>query len=110
VPRHSPEPNWAERLFEEVRRQVAGRAYATLADTVAAVDAFLDELDADPARVRRLRGRDWIDAAIATLPASRNKVAEPGEPGSIGASRVGTGRPAPSSRFPLALARERPWG
>ena len=58
----------AERLFEEVRRHVEGRVYATLADKVAAVAAFLEQLDADPARVRRLCGWDWITAAITTLP------------------------------------------
>jgi hypothetical protein len=68
LPRSSPELNPAERLFEEVRRHVEGRAYATLADKVAAVNDFLDELDADPARVRSLCGWDWIDAAIMTLP------------------------------------------
>lgn len=68
LPPYSPELNPAERLFEEVRRRVEGRVYATLADKVAAVDDFLDELDADPARVRSLCGWDWIDAAIMTLP------------------------------------------
>jgi transposase len=68
LPRYSPELNPAERLFEEVRRHVEGRVYATLADKVAAVNAFLDELDADPARVQSLCGWDWINAAIATLP------------------------------------------
>lgn len=68
LPRYSPELNPAERLFEEVRRHVEGRVYATLADKVAAVNAFLDELDAAPARVRSLCGWDWINAAIATLP------------------------------------------
>jgi hypothetical protein len=68
LPPSSPELNPAERLFEEVRRHGEGHVYATLADKVAAVDAFLDEFDADPARVRGLRGWDWIDAAIASLP------------------------------------------
>ena len=68
LPRYSPELNPAERLFEEVRRHVEGRVYATLADKVAAVTAFLEDLDADPARVRSLCGWDWINAAIATLP------------------------------------------
>lgn len=68
LPPYSPELNPAERLFEEVRRHVEGHVYATLADKVAAVTAFLEELDADPARVRRLRGWDWITATIATLP------------------------------------------
>ena len=46
LPRYSPELNPAERLFEEVRRHVEGRVYATLADKVTAVNAFLDDLDA----------------------------------------------------------------
>jgi transposase len=69
LPPYSPELNPAERLFEEVRRHVEGRVYATLADKVAAVNAFLAELDADPARVRSLCGWAWINATIATLPA-----------------------------------------
>ena len=75
LPPYSPELNPAERLFEEVRRHVEGRVYATLADKVAAVNDFLDELDADPARVRSLCGWAWIDAAIATLPAPLEKAA-----------------------------------
>jgi hypothetical protein len=68
LPPYSPELNPAERLFEEVRRRVEGRVYATLDAKVADVQAFLEELDADPARVRRLCGWDWINAAIAALP------------------------------------------
>jgi hypothetical protein len=75
LPPYSPELNPAERLFEEVRRHVEGRVYATLADKVAAVNAFLHELDADPARVRSLCGWAWINAAIATLPASLENAA-----------------------------------
>jgi hypothetical protein len=68
LPPYSPELNPAERLFEEVRRHVEGHVYATLADKVAAVTAFLEELDADPARVRRLCGWAWITAASTALP------------------------------------------
>lgn len=68
LPPSSPELNPAERLFEEIRRLVAGRVYATLDAKVADVQEFLEERDADPPRVRRLRGWDWINAAIATLP------------------------------------------
>jgi transposase len=75
LPPYSPELNPAERLFEEVRRHVEGRVYATLADEVTAVNAFLDELDADPARVRSLCGWGWINAAIATLPEPLEKAA-----------------------------------
>jgi hypothetical protein len=71
LPPYSPELNPAERLFAEVRRQVEGHVYATLADKVAAVNACLHVLDADPARVRRLCGWTWINVAIATLPEPR---------------------------------------
>jgi DDE superfamily endonuclease len=69
LPPYSPELNPAERLFEEIRRRVEGRVYATLDAKVADVQAFLEQLDADPARVRRLCGWEWINTAIATLPA-----------------------------------------
>jgi hypothetical protein len=75
LPPYSPELNPAERLFEEIRRRVEGRVYATLDAKVAEVQAFLEELDADPARVRQLCGWDWITAAIATLPARLKKAA-----------------------------------
>jgi transposase len=68
LPPYSPELNPAERLFEEIRRQVEGRVYASLDEKVAAVQALLDELDTDPARVRRLCGWDWITDALAALP------------------------------------------
>jgi transposase len=68
-PPYAPELNPAERLIEEIRRAVDGRPYATLDDKIAAVDAFLIELDADPDRVRRLAGWDWIEQAFESLPA-----------------------------------------
>ncbi len=75
LPPYSPELNPAERLFEEVRRRVEGTAYATLADKVDAVEAFLRELDADPARVRSLCGWDWLAAAHDALPTLIDKAA-----------------------------------
>ena len=75
LPPYSPELNPAERLFEEVRRRVEGRVYTTLADKVDAVQAFLHELDADPARVRQLCGWDWLTAAQDALPAPEEKAA-----------------------------------
>jgi DDE superfamily endonuclease len=70
LPSYSPELNPAERLFEEIRRLVEGRVYATLDAKVADVQTFLEELDADPPRVRHLCGWDWINTAIASLPAT----------------------------------------
>ena len=63
-PAASPELNPAERVFEEVRRVVEGKCYATLADKQAAADDFLRELAAVPARVRSLAGYDWIITAL----------------------------------------------
>jgi hypothetical protein len=68
LPPYSPELNPAERLFEEIRRRFEGTVYVTLDAKVADVQAFLEELDADPPRVRRLCGWDWINAAVASLP------------------------------------------
>ncbi len=69
-PPYAPELNPAERLIEEIRRAVEGQIYPTLDAKVAAVDAFLAQLDADPARVQRLAGWDWIAQAFRQLPAS----------------------------------------
>ena len=68
LPPYSPELNPAERIFEELRRRVAGHPYATIADKRAVADAYLRELAADPARVRRLCGWSWLTAALDALP------------------------------------------
>jgi transposase len=75
LPPYSPELDPAERLFEEVRRQVEGRVYATLDAKAAAVDAYLEQLDANPARVRQRCGWDWIQTACDTLSADAPKAA-----------------------------------
>lgn len=75
LPPYSPELDPAERLFEEVRRQVEGRVYATLDAKAAAVDAYLEQLDANPARVRLRCGWDWIQTACDTLSADAPKAA-----------------------------------
>ncbi len=75
LPPYSPELTPAERLFDEVRRRVEGRVYATLDDKAAKVQAFLEELDADPARVRRRCGWDWLTAAQDALSAPEEKAA-----------------------------------
>ena len=64
-PAASPELNPAERVFEEVRRWVEGKCYATLADKQAAAELFLHGLAAAPERVRSLAGYDWIVAALS---------------------------------------------
>ncbi|MBI4504166.1 MAG: transposase [Chloroflexi bacterium] len=69
LPPYSPELNAAERIFEELRRAIEGRVYPTLADKVVAVEAGLARLDADPARIRSLAGRDWIEATVQQVAA-----------------------------------------
>ncbi len=68
LPPYSPELNPAERILEEIRRHVEGDIYATLTDKQAAVERYLGELDADPARVRSLVGWAWIQDALEQLP------------------------------------------
>jgi DDE superfamily endonuclease len=70
LPAYSPELNPAERVFQEVRRRVEGRCYATVAEKQAVADAYLTGLAADPARVRRLCGWPWLPAALNALPAA----------------------------------------
>ena len=70
LPAYSPELNPAERVFQELRRHAEGRLYATVADKQAVADAYLTELAADPARVRRLCGWQWLTAALDALPAA----------------------------------------
>jgi transposase len=68
LPPYSPELNPAERVFQELRRRLEGRTYATVADKQAAADAYLTDLAADPDRVRRLCGWDWLTNALNALP------------------------------------------
>jgi transposase len=69
LPPYSPELNPAERIFEEIRRRAEGRVYETLAAKQGEAEAYLQELAADPARVKRLCGWAWIGDAFAQLPA-----------------------------------------
>lgn len=64
LPPYSPELNPAERVFEEVRRRVEGREFTDLTAKQDAVEVYLKELAAAPARVRRLCGWAWIRAAL----------------------------------------------
>lgn len=70
LPAYSPELNPAERVFEEVRRRVEGRVYASVADKQAVAEAYLAELAAEPDRVRQLCGWEWLTAALDALPAA----------------------------------------
>lgn len=77
LPPYSPGLNPAERVFEEVRRHVEGRAYPSVAAKQEAVEAYLTALAADPARIRSLCG--WATAREPHGPARRQAVGA-GEP------------------------------
>lgn len=59
-PPYAPELNPTERVFEELRAAMEGVVYPTIEAKVAAVEAILEELDADSQRVRRLTSWQWI--------------------------------------------------
>ncbi len=67
-PPSSPELNPAERVIEAIRQRIEGLVYASLPDKYAAVNTFLEELDADPDRVRSLTGWAWIQENLDRLP------------------------------------------
>jgi hypothetical protein len=67
-PAYAPELNPVERVIEELRQAVEGQVYASLDEKVAAVEAELRKLDADPVRVRRLTCWTWITQALDSLP------------------------------------------
>ncbi len=62
-----PELNPVERVLEELRRAVEGQVYASLEEKVAAVDAELAKLDAEPDRVRSLTSWNWIIQSLDSL-------------------------------------------
>ena len=68
LPPYSPELNPAERIFEEVRRQVEGQVYPSLKAKQSAIDHLLRQLRSDRNRLRRLIGWDWIQRTMAQLP------------------------------------------
>ena len=69
LPPAAPELNPPERVFQELRAALEGRVYPDLEAKVAAAEATLRAIAADPARVRRLTGWAWIGAALDQLPA-----------------------------------------
>lgn len=66
-PAHAPELNPVERLIQVLRAEVEGRAHHQLSRKKAAVEVALARLAADPERVRRLVGWDWILAALTAV-------------------------------------------
>lgn len=67
-PPYAPELNPAERVFEHLRAGIEGVIYQRIEDKVAAVEAILAELDADPERIKQLTGWHWIVDTLHHLP------------------------------------------
>lgn len=67
-PALSPELNPAERVGEVIRDATDGKVYGTIWAKMAAVEAVLEELAADPERVIQLTGWDWIIDSCDDLP------------------------------------------
>jgi DDE superfamily endonuclease len=67
-PAYAPELNPAERVFELLRAGIEGVIYQRIEDKVAAVEAILEELEADPERVKRLTSWHWIADNLQQLP------------------------------------------
>ena len=70
LPAYSPELNPAERVFEEIRRQVEGRVYPSLRAKRDAIDHLLRQLRGDKARLKRLISWDWVQQAVIQLPSA----------------------------------------
>jgi transposase len=68
LPPYSPELNPAERVFEEVRRHVEGKGYASLRAKQDEVEQYLHQLQADRERVKRLCCWEWVREALEALP------------------------------------------
>ncbi len=64
LPPYSPELNPAERIFEELRRRIEGQVYDDLKAKREEAEAYLNELEADPERVRSLCGWGWIRRSL----------------------------------------------
>lgn len=60
LPPYSPARDPAERIFRELRREFEGVVYTDLDAKRAAIEAWLQCLAADPARVRSLTGWSWL--------------------------------------------------
>lgn len=67
-PPYAPELNPAERVFEYLRAGIEGIVYPSIVEKLSAVEALLEELDADPERVKRLIGWAWIATELDTVP------------------------------------------
>ncbi len=72
-PAASPELDPAERIGEEIRDKVEGEVYGTIWHKMAAVEEVLRGLAANPERVKKLTGWDWVLTALRRLPLAPRK-------------------------------------
>ncbi len=68
LPPYSPQLDLAERVFEEIKGRVEGEVYESIQAKQREVDEYLEELAADPQRVRSLCGWCWIREQLQYLP------------------------------------------
>jgi transposase len=68
LPSYSPELNPAERIFEEVRREIEGFVYPSIQAKQYRIDQFLRRLRADKQRLDSLISWDWITDIFNQLP------------------------------------------
>jgi len=68
LPAYSPELNPAERIFEEVRREIEGFVYPSLQAKQHRIEQFLRRLRADKARLRQLVCWQWLQDIFNQLP------------------------------------------
>ena len=66
-PPYSPELNPSERVFEELRRKVEGKVYGDIETKKAAIERELQQLAADPEKVKSLTGWTWIRQSVDSL-------------------------------------------
>jgi len=66
-PPYSPELNPSERVFEELRRKVEGKVYGDIEAKKAAIERELQQLAADPEKVKSLAGWTWIQQTVDNL-------------------------------------------
>ena len=74
LPPYSPELNPAERIFEEIRRDIEGVVYPSLQAKQHRIDQFLRRLRADKARLRQLVFWDWIENVFNQLPTTNTRL------------------------------------
>lgn len=68
LPPYSPELNPAERIFEEIRREIEGFVYASLQAKQQRAHQFLRQLRADKARLASLVSWEWLTEISHQLP------------------------------------------